>query len=195
MTEIEIINHFSNNVRQLRISKNLSQIELGKALNYSSKAISKWENGDTLPDVITMNKIAEFFNITIDDLISNKAIKISHKNRNRLLITIVSSLLPFFISAITFLILQLCNINNSWYSFIFALPVSAIVLIVFTSLWYKKIYIILSSIYLVISSALLAMILMNFYFWWIILIMSLILIILIIIFFNINFHSSKKTNV
>ena len=71
MTEETIKTNFARNVRDLRLSRGLNQIQLGEKIHYSSKAISKWENGDVLPDVVTLNMIADYFDITVDDLISD----------------------------------------------------------------------------------------------------------------------------
>ena len=192
MLENEIRNNFARNVKELRIDRKLNQIQLGEKLSYSSKAISKWENGDVIPDITTLKMIADFFEISVDTLISNKnVVRRSHRKRNRALITISSSILSFFVAAIVFLILSLVHFEKAWMSFIIAIPVSAIVLIVFSSIWYKKKHIILSTIYLVISAALMTMLLMNFYFWWIVVIIAAILCVLAIIFFQISFTKNK----
>lgn len=193
MTEIEIKTNFGKNVRDLRISKGLNQIQLGEKLHYTSKAVSKWENGDVLPDVVTLNMIAEFFNITVDDLISNKnVIHKSNRKKNHLFITISSALLSFFIAAITFWILSLTSVPNAWWSFIIALPVSATTLVVFSTLWFKKWTKIISIIILVWASALLAMVIMNFESFWMVLIGAGILSIMTVIFFNIRFGRTKN---
>ena len=193
MTENEIKTNFGKNVRELRISKGLNQIQLGEKLHYTSKAISKWENGDVLPDIVTLNMVAEFFNITVDDLISTKnVIRKSNRKKNHLFIAISSGLLPFFIAAIAFWILSLNNITKSWWAFIIALPVSATTLVVLSTLWFKKWTKIISIIILVWASALLAMVIMNFTYFWMVLIGAGILSIMTVIFFNIRFGHTKN---
>ena len=44
----------ANNIAQLRKSKGLTQLELAERLNYSDKAVSKWERGEGLPDVLVL---------------------------------------------------------------------------------------------------------------------------------------------
>ena len=51
MREEEIRLNFSKNLLALRKSKGLSQAQLAEALNYTHKAVSKWENNKNLPDV------------------------------------------------------------------------------------------------------------------------------------------------
>ena len=69
MTTDEIKNNFSHNLIRLRKARNLTQLQLAEKLNYSDKAISKWEVGSVLPDVETMSHIADYFGITVNDLI------------------------------------------------------------------------------------------------------------------------------
>ena len=192
MTEIEIKRNFARNLRELRISRDLNQIQLGEKLHYTSKAVSKWENEDVLPDIVTLNMIAEFFDITVDDLISEtNVVRKSHKKKNHILITLSSSLLPFFIAAIVFLILNLTHIEGDWKAFIIALPVSAITLTVLSSLWFSKLVRNIAIILIIWSSALLTMVFMNFQYYWILLIVAAILSIIAVIFFNIKFGSVK----
>ena len=193
MQESEIRANFSRNIKDLRLSRKMNQIQFGEKISYSSKAVSKWENGDVIPEITTLKMLADFFDITVDDLISNKNVVFrSHKKRNRLLITIVSSLLTFFIAAIVFMILTLVHIERSWLSFIVARPASAIVLIVFSSLWYKRLHITLSVIYLILGAIITTILFTHFYLWWIYVISGAILIVLAIIFFSIAFPKNRK---
>lgn len=62
---------FSEKLIQLRKNKVLTQQDLGAILNISPQAISKWENGDSLPDIDMIERLASFYSISIDELISN----------------------------------------------------------------------------------------------------------------------------
>ena len=62
----------SKNLIRYRKMNNLTQMELAVALNYSDKAISKWERGESLPDIYVLSLIADFYNITVNDLISDQ---------------------------------------------------------------------------------------------------------------------------
>ena len=193
MLETEIKNNFARNVKDLRVSRKLSQIQLGEQLSYSSKTVSKWEKGEFLPDIIVLKMIADFFQIGVDDLISDKnVVRKSFRRRNRLLITIVSSLLAFFIAAIVFYILTLVNVPKAWISFIVAIPASAIVLLTFSALWYNRWQVTLSTILLIIGLCLTADVFTNFLLWWIIALIGGILIILSIIFFTIIYSKKHK---
>ena len=194
MTEIEIKHNFARNVRELRISRGLNQIQLGEKIHYTSKAISKWENEDVLPDIVTLEMVASFFDVTVDDLISNKnVVRKSHKKRNHILITASSCLLSFFLAAIVFMILSLCKVPYAWRSFIIAIPCSTITLIVLSSIWYQKIVRNIGIILTIWGGALVAMTFTNFNeYWWIIVLAAGILSIIAVIFFNIKFKSVEK---
>lgn len=193
MQESEIRANFARNVKDLRLSRRLNQIQLGEKLAYSSKAVSKWENGDVMPDIVTLKMIADFFEIGVDDLISSKnVVWKSHRKRNRALITASSALLSFFVAAIVFYILSLVHVEKSWLSFIVAIPVSGIVLVVFSSVWYKRLQITLSTIYLTIGICLTEMLFTSFHLWWITTIVGATFIVLTIVFFSIAFPKMKK---
>ena len=118
----------AKNLSFYRKANKLTQLELAEKLNYSDKAISKWERGESLPDLYTLNVIAEFFGITINDLCSltKNDIKVeskkSIKNTTHLLITILSVVLVWFIGTIVFVSLHIAfphlENNKFWLSFI-----------------------------------------------------------------------------
>lgn len=62
-------NVFKNNLKNLRLEKNLGQIELAKKLNVSKGIISLWENGLREPNMSNLIAIAQFFDCSIDFLV------------------------------------------------------------------------------------------------------------------------------
>lgn len=64
---------FSRNLRQLRTEKNLTQEQLAGLLGVSSQSVSRWECGNTLPDVMLLPEIAKLYGVTIDDLYKEDA--------------------------------------------------------------------------------------------------------------------------
>ena len=192
MNEIEIKHNFAKNVRELRISRNLNQIQLGEKIHYTSKAISKWENEDVLPDIVTLNMLAVFFNVTVDDLISNKsAVRKSHKKMNRILITISSCLLSFVIASFMFLILYLNHVPNSYKAFLVAIPCSGITFITLSALWFKRYVLNIAVILTIWGLAIAIDSFMNFEYFWIFIIVAAILCVSSLFFFHIRFNSSK----
>ena len=71
----------AKNIQKLRQEKGMTQVELAEKINYSDKTISKWENGDALPDIETLFLIAEFYGLTIDALCSENLQKSIEKDR------------------------------------------------------------------------------------------------------------------
>ena len=72
VTEEKLKKTISKNLIKYRKMNNLTQLELAVELNYSDKAISKWERGESLPDIYVLSLIADFYNITVTDLISDQ---------------------------------------------------------------------------------------------------------------------------
>lgn len=148
-----------NNYRQV-IAKNLikfrkafglTQLELAEKLNYSDKAISKWERGESLPDIYVLQIIADMFGITLNDLVSEETpvvIKPQEKMNKDVIITMSIGLI-WLIAVINYLILKIADINVAWITFLYAIPISAIVAIVFAKLWkYRKLsFLSVSSLY------------------------------------------------
>ena len=60
--------HFSRNLRRLRLQKNLTQEQVAAILGLSAQSISRWECSNTLPDVMLLPQIARLYGVTVDDL-------------------------------------------------------------------------------------------------------------------------------
>lgn len=63
----------SRNILTLRRRAALSQEELGERLGVSRQTVAKWESGESTPDVLLAAKLAELFDVTLDDLVSQDA--------------------------------------------------------------------------------------------------------------------------
>lgn len=147
-TQEELTIIVANNITTYRKKLGLTQLQLAELISYSDKAVSKWERAEAFPDVFVLSQIAEVFKITVNDLLTkvdDKKIEnniIEEKrftNRNRIIITILSALLVWFISTIVFVLLQVIpNSFPSWLTFIYAIPASAIVLLVFAKIWGER---------------------------------------------------------
>ena len=66
---MEHVNKFKDNLKELRLEKNLGQVELAKSLGVSKGVISLWENGLREPGMYSLISLAKFFNVTIDELV------------------------------------------------------------------------------------------------------------------------------
>ena len=136
-------NILAQNLVKLRKASNMTQSELAEKLSYSDKAVSKWERGESLPDIEILYEISKLYNVTIDELLSEE-VKINHtkklKTKMRFIISLISSLLVWLIATIVFVFLVWLNPDKErqWLVFIYAIPVSSIVVLVFNSIWGNK---------------------------------------------------------
>ena len=62
------------NLAELRKEENLTQAEFAARFNYSDKAVSKWERGDSLPDVVMLKTIADLYGLRVDDLLTEDGV-------------------------------------------------------------------------------------------------------------------------
>ena len=141
LSEEKLKELFSRNLCELRRRSGMTQLELAEKLCYSDKSISKWERGEGLPDLPVAVKIAEVFGVSVNDLIGEKMPRKFLISRNRVLITLMSTVLVWLVAAIMYFIFKL--IAPTWNSemlFAYAVPVSFLVMIVFTNIWWKRIW-------------------------------------------------------
>ena len=135
----------AKNIADLRKAANMTQLDLASRLNYSDKAVSKWERGESLPDVVTLKTIADIFSVTVDYLLQQEHLQETavirryskRQHRNHAIITAMSSMLVWLIATFVFVNIDLISkeFHRHWLIFVYAVPVTAIVLLVFNSIW------------------------------------------------------------
>ena len=138
----------AKNITALRQANKLTQNELAEKLNYSDKAVSKWERGESTPDVTVLKTIADLFGVTLDDLVREEPIAPqepavplqSYRHRNHKVITTLSILLVWLVGTICFVTVDtICpEVKAKWLSFAYGVPVSMIVWLVFNSIWFNR---------------------------------------------------------
>lgn len=141
MNEQMIKQTIAKNIVTYRKYCNLTQAQLAEKINYSDKAVSKWERGDGIPDTMVMIKLCEIFGVTLNDLVSDKVKEpVTYSKRNRFLVSLLSALLVWLVAVIVFVLITAISPNNgfAWLSYIFAMPTMFIVLLVFAALWGNK---------------------------------------------------------
>ena len=70
MTNEELKSVIGSNIARLRKNCRMTQAELAERLNYSDKAVSKWERAESMPDILTLMALAEQFGTTVNDLLN-----------------------------------------------------------------------------------------------------------------------------
>lgn len=143
----------ANNLQSLRKQKRLTQAEVGEAVHYSDKAVSRWEKGESLPDVETLQKLAEFFGVKtaylFEEHITTPILPTENRQQaiNKIITISLSVLIVWLIALFIFLYLGSYNDIVYWQLFVWAVPTSTLVLKYFNKIWGKKKYsTILSSI-------------------------------------------------
>ena len=140
-------NIIAQNIAQLRRDNNMTQLELAEKLNYSDKAISKWERGESIPDVAVLKNIADIFLVSVDYLLEEvhkkpvqPAARTTTRRRRRGVITWLGVLLVWMVATIAFVTLQLIFTAkiNAWLTFVWAVPVSAVVWLIMNSVWFNR---------------------------------------------------------
>lgn len=153
MKELKAI--IAENIAILRKSRMMTQGDLAEKLNYSDKAVSKWERGESVPDIAVLKQIADLFEVTVDYLLTRdhkvykqerKEIK-KRKKTNRLFITLLSVVAVWLIAILIYLNFDsfLSHLNGKWLVYVYAIPVSAIVAVIFNCIWGKRVLNILLS--------------------------------------------------
>ena len=160
------------NITRLRTSMNLTQAQLGEKLNYSDKSISKWERGESIPDVFVLKKIADLAGVTVDYIINPHSDdeeiqpnKTEGRRYSRRFITLTVLAGIWALAVLLFVILWIAGIVN-WLIFVYAIPVSLITLLVLNSVWGDRswnLYIISGLVWGIICSVYLTALKYN---WW-----------------------------
>ncbi len=188
LTEDKLKQNFANNLCHYRKQLGLTQTELAERLNYSDKSISKWERGDGLPDLAVTAQIAEIFGLTVNDMIAEKPCKRLMTTRNKIIISLLSIGVAWLAATVLFFLFEIIfpDIKIWWLFYIYAIPVSAIVGIVFSCIWWKKIHLFAAISTLIWSVALCIMLTVNVYKISLIFIVAAVLQILTILWFGIK---------
>lgn len=146
ITEQEQKNIIAENIVARRKAMGLTQLELAERLNYSDKAISKWERADAVPDVFILRQIAELFGATVDELINPyiaKKVTTSKPRflRKRVIIPMLSGGLVWVVAVVLYAVFVFfTNIpeTKAYLVFMYALPSTAVVVLVFSVMWWKR---------------------------------------------------------
>ena len=145
INEIDFRKQFGAKLHSLRKQKRLTQSELALNLNYSDKAVSKWERGESVHDTYTVYKIASFFGVSVDELFSDSLeIKVDPTRDNKtksvqLFVPLISMFGVFFLASIVFFIMKLVPSWSefAYYPLIYSVPLASIVMIVFSAIWWN----------------------------------------------------------
>ncbi len=137
----EINQKIAKNLIYYRKAAGLTQAELAEKINYSDKSVSKWEQGNGVPDVYVLMKLAKLYRVSINDLLSEappeNALSMKKTRGLKVLIILLSSGIVWLVATLIFTTCQLVKpqIWKWWLVFLYAVVVNAVLLIVYASRW------------------------------------------------------------
>ena len=145
MQELKFI--IAKNIQKLRQEKGMTQLDLAEKLNYSDKSVSKWERGESLPDIVVLKSVADLFEVTLDYLVEEEHDGMSvtkemiNKNyrRNCYIITGTSIFIVALMATLIYVILAMFfpGTDYPWLCYAYAIPAGLIVWLVFNSIWFN----------------------------------------------------------
>lgn len=127
----------AKNIAAYRKAHHDTQLDLATKLNYSDKSVSKWERGESLPDVYILSQIADLYGVSVSALIGEIQPPKESKPHYHMFILLLSLALTMAVATLLFSMFMICKVPYpAWMFFVYALPVCSIICIVFTSLWW-----------------------------------------------------------
>ena len=155
MNNEELKSRVGANIARLRKERGLTQAELAERINYSDKAVSKWERAESLPDVLTLISLAEHLGTDLNTLTGlpaapapdavpepvpeipaepEKPVK-KRYTADKGVIQQLSSVLVWVVALFLYMVLDAFGVKHLWLLFVFAVPANAIVLLSLRSAW------------------------------------------------------------
>ncbi|MBE6883835.1 MAG: helix-turn-helix transcriptional regulator [Ruminococcaceae bacterium] len=145
MEDLKLI--FASNLINLRTKANMTQVELAEKINYSDKSVSKWERGESVPDVAVIKTMADLFGVTVDHMITShdtwKSLdeekeEANKKHRERHfspeVVTLVAILGIWTLALLLFVIFWMLD-YMLYIIFLAAIPATLVTLLVLNCIW------------------------------------------------------------
>lgn len=144
----------ARNIADLRKKAGMTQQDLAEKLNYTDKAISKWERGESVPDILVLKQISDIFGVSVDYLLcaehrepeptEESAEKPDPKKqqsiRTRGFVTGMSILLVWLAALTLFIIFDTAEVDvrSHWIVFACAVPASLVLWLTMNSIWFNR---------------------------------------------------------
>ncbi len=143
LSELKLVT--ASNIIKLRTGAGMTQAELGAALNYSDKTISKWERGEAIPDAYVLTQMAEIFGVSVDMLLSSHdkwqpapdPDAVPDRSYSVSMIIAVAVIGVWTLALTAFVALWLVGIIR-WQIFVVALPISILTYLVLICVFGKR---------------------------------------------------------
>lgn len=143
MKDIKTI--IAENLISLRKQHKLTQNELAEKLNYSDNTVSRWEKAEITPSIETLEQISKVYGVDIEYLLKENIVQKMDDNTKTLKIKKLSTILlcvslVWFVSTIAYIYLKTIYHTNNWIIFIWAIPLSCLVLLAFNKYVSNRVY-------------------------------------------------------
>lgn len=134
----------SNNLTALRKRRGWTQAELAEKIHYSDKSVSKWERGEALPDLKVLKTLSELYGVTVDCFLTEGAAEDpapymapASKLRYQIWVTLLAVCIVWLAATALFSYSLLNAGEGFWTAFIWAIPVTAVVVTVFDRRYFR----------------------------------------------------------
>lgn len=141
----------ATNLVFLRKKVGLTQLEFGEKFNYTDKSVSRWESGSILPSVDTLKQIADFYGVSVDYILTehrsakefNSVIVKTVNPKNKiimmaLVIAVIWAIVAtIYVASIYNLGTNDPEVNRWWSVFLWAVPLSFLVLAILNYRWFR----------------------------------------------------------
>ncbi len=136
--EMTLRKTIGKNIALYRKSHRDTQAALGQKLSYTDKAVSKWERGESVPDIYVLTQIAELYGITVGNLIGESKPQIQTSPYMRLFVFLFSAALTFVIATVLIVMFEIFNVPfNTWLFLLYAATITALLAVIFSSIWWN----------------------------------------------------------
>ncbi len=151
MNNEELKSRLGGNIARLRKVQGMTQADLAQRLNYSDKAVSKWERGESMPDILTLVQLAEELETDVNELLSDPNAPASpaqvsqpehsgdkarqKPKANRRVIQQLSSVLVWMVALFFYLVLDSFGVSHVWLVLVLGVLGNAITLLSLRSAW------------------------------------------------------------
>lgn len=131
----DLASTIAQNLSELRKSRSLTQQELAEQIGYSDKSISKWELGKAIPSVDILLKFADFYGVTLNDLVAVDGVKNANRpghdkkyRTNKIVITAMACTFVLFV-AVAIYINAIISFHDDkmWVIFVWSIPLMSLI--------------------------------------------------------------------
>ena len=139
---MNIQENLATNLIKYRKSFGLTQADIAEKLNYSDKTVSKWERGESIPDLLVLKQLADFYHVKIDTLLDSPKIKAKHNiniSKKRALISCALVSIVWIFALLSYLFIDVIfPLEHTWLAFINASCGTSILLLILAIIWKKN---------------------------------------------------------